>query len=84
MPKSGAWDAKDPTAGDGFTMTFQNPSVEKEGGPLRIPHISSEPPAGSWTTILRSSQVHNQRNTQSKMGNDSGSVSSYNLCVIHN
>jgi hypothetical protein len=48
LPKFTAWDAKEPTARDGFTMIFQKTSVEKkEGGPVRIPQISSEPPAGS-------------------------------------
>ncbi len=47
MLKFGARDAKDPTAGYGFIMIFQKASVEKEGGPVRIPQISSEPPAGS-------------------------------------
>ncbi|KAH9546810.1 hypothetical protein CY35_11G000200 [Sphagnum magellanicum] len=48
LPKFAAWDAKDPTVGDGFTMIFQKASVEKkEGGPVRIPQISSEPPTGS-------------------------------------
>ncbi len=83
LPKSGAWDAKDPTAGDGFTMIFQKPSVEKEGGPLCIPHISSEPPAGSLDDYSQKQpSAQSKKHTQSKMGNDSGSVSSYNLCVV--
>ncbi|HYP42588.1 MAG TPA: hypothetical protein VEQ18_01050, partial [Candidatus Nitrosocosmicus sp.] len=38
LPKFGAWDVKDPNAGDGFTMIFQKLSNEKkEGGPVHIP-----------------------------------------------
>ncbi|CAK9262219.1 unnamed protein product [Sphagnum jensenii] len=48
LPKFGAWDAKDPTAGEGFTMIFQKASVEKkEGGPVRIPQMN-EPAASSF------------------------------------
>jgi hypothetical protein len=83
LPKSGAWDAKDPTAGDGFTIIFQKPSVEKEGGPLRIPHISSERPAGSLDNYSQKQpSAQSKKHTQSKMGNDRGPVSSYNLCVV--
>lgn len=43
MPKFGAWDVKDPNAGDGFTMIFQKLSNEKkEGGPVHIPRLNSD------------------------------------------
>ncbi|CAK9202954.1 unnamed protein product [Sphagnum jensenii] len=75
LPKFGAWDAKDPTAGDGFTMIFQKASVEKkEGGPVRIPQISSEPPAGSLDDYSQKQpSARSKKYTQSKRGTDSGS-----------
>jgi RPM1-interacting protein 4 len=43
LPKFGAWDVKDPNAGDGFTMIFQKLSNEKkEGGPVHIPRLNSD------------------------------------------
>lgn len=43
LPKFGAWDVKDPNAGDGFTMIFQKLSNEKkEGGPVHIPRLNPE------------------------------------------
>lgn len=46
MPKFGAWDVKDPNAGDGFTMIFQKLSNEKkEGGPVHIPRLNSDQPS---------------------------------------
>ncbi|KAG0625924.1 hypothetical protein M758_2G088800 [Ceratodon purpureus] len=45
LPKFGAWDVKDPNAGDGFTMIFQKLSNEKkEGGPVHIPRLNSDQP----------------------------------------
>lgn len=46
LPKFGAWDVKDPNAGDGFTMIFQKLSNEKkEGGPVHIPRLNSDQPS---------------------------------------
>jgi len=83
LPKFATWDAKDPTAGDGFTMIFQKASVEKEGGPVRIPQISSEPPAGSLDDYSQKQpSARSKKHTQTKRGTDSGSTSGYNLCVV--
>ncbi len=84
LPKFAAWDAKDPIAGNGFTMIFQKASVEKkEGGPVRIPQISSEPPAGSLDDYSQKQpSARSKKHTQSKRGTDSGSTSGYNLCVV--
>lgn len=46
LPKFGAWDVKDPNAGDGFTMIFQKLSNEKkEGGPVHIPRLNPDQPS---------------------------------------
>jgi RPM1-interacting protein 4 len=74
LPKFGAWDAKDPNAGDGFTMIFQKASVEKkEGGPVRIPQMSNELLPGSLEDPHQ-----NQSSAQSKRPSQSRSnVSSH-------
>ncbi|KAJ7520464.1 hypothetical protein O6H91_19G006900 [Diphasiastrum complanatum] len=46
LPKFGAWDAKDPTSGEGFTVIFQKARNEKKsGGPVRIPQLQNETPS---------------------------------------
>lgn len=46
LPKFGAWNEKDPTSGEGFTVIFSQARNEKKvGGPARIPALQSESPA---------------------------------------
>jgi hypothetical protein len=47
----GAWNAKDPDAGDAFRITFQKAWVEKkERGPVRIPKKKYFQ-SGSWSSL---------------------------------
>ncbi|CAM6049381.1 unnamed protein product [Sphagnum compactum] len=71
LPKFGAWDAKDPNAGDGFTMMFQKASVEKkEGGPVRIPQMGNELLPGSLEDPHQNqSSGQSKRPSQSRRGN---------------
>jgi RPM1-interacting protein 4 len=76
LPKFGAWDAKDPTAGEGFTMIFQKASVEKkEGGPVRIPQMN-EPAGGSYE------DPHQRQPSERSRKQTQSSVSSYDLCLV--
>ncbi|KAI5073544.1 hypothetical protein GOP47_0012008 [Adiantum capillus-veneris] len=46
LPKFGAWDENDPSAGEGFTIIFnQARNEKKQGGPVRIPPLQGESPA---------------------------------------
>lgn len=46
LPKFGAWDENDPSAGEGFTVIFNQARNEKKtGGPVRIPAHQGESPA---------------------------------------
>eukprot|EP00250_Pteridium_aquilinum_P006192 c16159_g1_i1 orf=457-1218(+) len=46
LPKFGAWDENDPSAGEGFTVIFNQARNEKKtGGPVRIPALQGESPA---------------------------------------
>ena len=46
LPKFGAWDERDPSSGDGFTVIFNQAHNEKKiGGPVRIPALKTESPA---------------------------------------
>lgn len=46
LPKFGAWDENDPSAGEGFTVIFnQARNEKKQGGPVRIPALQGESPA---------------------------------------
>lgn len=46
LPKFGAWDENDPSAGEGFTIIFNEARKEKkQGGPVRIPALQGESPA---------------------------------------
>ncbi|XP_024395726.1 RPM1-interacting protein 4 isoform X2 [Physcomitrium patens] len=59
LPAFGAWDVKDPNAGDGFTMIFQKLSNEKkEGGPVHIPKLNTE----QLSSHEKSYDKHNQSN----------------------
>ncbi|CAM6028634.1 unnamed protein product [Sphagnum balticum] len=71
LPKFGAWDAKDPNTGDGFTMIFQKASVEKkEGGPLHIPQMGNELLPGSLEDPHQNqSSAQSKRPSQSRRGN---------------
>lgn len=45
LPKFGAWDERDPSSGDGFTVIFNQAHNEKKvGGPVRIPALKTESP----------------------------------------
>ncbi|KAH7294294.1 hypothetical protein KP509_28G064600 [Ceratopteris richardii] len=45
LPKFGAWDEQDPSAGEGFTVIFNQARDErKTGGPARIPSEAPNPP----------------------------------------
>lgn len=79
MPKFGAWDVKDPNAGDGFTMIFQKLSNEKkEGGPVHIPRLNSDqPPAHEDSHGKQSHQPVSQRNNQHQPNSQPVSMHGY-------
>ncbi|MCO5551961.1 hypothetical protein L7F22_005468 [Adiantum nelumboides] len=46
LPKFGAWDENDPSAGEGFTIIFnQARNEKKQGGATRVPPLQGESPA---------------------------------------
>jgi RPM1-interacting protein 4 len=62
LPKFGAWDVKDPNAGDGFTMIFQKLSNEKkEGGPVHIPRLNSDQPSSNEGSYGQQHQSYGPR-----------------------
>lgn len=47
LPKFGAWDEKDPSSGEGFTVIFNQARNEKKiGTPVRIPPLQADSSAG--------------------------------------
>lgn len=65
LPKFGAWDVKDPSAGEGFTMIFQKLSNErKEGGPVHIPRLNTDSPARNDDNYHKQNQSNSGRNNQ--------------------
>jgi hypothetical protein len=73
LPKFGAWDVKDPNAGDGFTMIFQKLSNEKkEGGPVHIPRLNSDqPPAHEDNSYGKHQNQPGPRNNNKKQSSSS-------------
>jgi RPM1-interacting protein 4 len=70
LPKFGAWDVKDPNAGDGFTMIFQKLSNEKkEGGPVHIPRLNSDQPPSLEGSCGQQSQPGVPRKMHNKPAN---------------
>ena len=82
MPKFGAWDVKDPNAGDGFTMIFQKLSNEKkEGGPVHIPRLNAEQPPAHEDSYGKNQNQPRGPSNQVKKQSNSQPVSVRSSCV---